>query len=132
MAPYTPREPDDGAVTMHAFAASNEAGICTIIVTFCLPVPSSAYARYSVPAILPSPSVVLPLTSMFGSVQRAVPAVGGDVEQGAIVVVDRELAQLGRGRRGRNGDGRRGARKARLAEAGGEQVVGHAVIGASS
>ena len=63
IAPYTPREPDDVAVTMQALDATNDAGICTIIVTFCLPVPSSAYARYSVPATLPSPSVELPLLS---------------------------------------------------------------------
>ena len=66
IAPYTPRDPDDVAVTMQGFAALNDAGICTIIVTFCLPLPSSAYARYSVPAILPSPSVGLPLLSMLG------------------------------------------------------------------
>src|SRR5436309_14605194 len=36
IAPYTPREPEDAAVTMQAFAALNDVGICTIIVTFSL------------------------------------------------------------------------------------------------
>jgi len=37
-----------------------------MIVTFFLPLPSSRYATYSLPAIFPSPSVLLPLMSMFG------------------------------------------------------------------
>ena len=42
MAPYTPREPDEVAVTMQGLALSKLAGTCTIMVTFLLPVPSSS------------------------------------------------------------------------------------------
>jgi hypothetical protein len=62
-------------------------------------------------------------------VERAVAAARRRVDQGAVVVVDREPAQLLHGRLGRVGDGgsRRGA-KAGLAEAGGQEVVVDAVI----
>ena len=66
IAPYTPREPDDGAAMMHGSFLLNVLGTWTIIVTFWLPLPSSAYAIYSVPAIFPSPAVTLPAESMFG------------------------------------------------------------------
>ncbi|MCY1217835.1 hypothetical protein D9M72_297650 [compost metagenome] len=66
MAPYTPREPDDVAVITHGLAVSKPAGICTSMVTFCCPVPSSEYARYSTPAILPSELVTLPCASTLG------------------------------------------------------------------
>lgn len=70
IAPYTPREPDAVAVTMHGFAGSKLAGTCTSSVTFLRPLPSSEYARYSVPAILPSPRVSLPARSTFGPQKR--------------------------------------------------------------
>src|SRR5207245_480863 len=40
MAPYTPREPEDAAVTMHGLVGSNEFGTCTIMVTLTRPVAS--------------------------------------------------------------------------------------------
>ena len=55
MAPYTPREPDEVAVTMQARAGSKLSGTCTIRVTFSRPEPSSVKAMVSVPATLPSP-----------------------------------------------------------------------------
>src|SRR5829696_7269338 len=63
------------------------------------------------------------------SVERAVAAARRRVDQGAIVVVDREPAQLLHGRLGRvsDGGGRRGA-KAGLAEARGQKVVVDAVV----
>ncbi|EDT03273.1 hypothetical protein BamIOP4010DRAFT_3228 [Burkholderia ambifaria IOP40-10] len=70
IAPYTPREPDDVAVTMHGCLGSKLAGTCTSSVTFLRPLPSSEYARYSVPGILPSPSVALPSRSTFGPQKR--------------------------------------------------------------
>lgn len=66
MAPYTPREPEEVALTMQAFAGSKLAGTCTIITTFCLPLPSSATAMYSVPAMRPSPPLSLPSLSILG------------------------------------------------------------------
>jgi hypothetical protein len=54
---------NDGAVTMRVVLL-NVLGTRTSIVTFWLPLPSSAYARYSVPAIFPSPLVTLPAASM--------------------------------------------------------------------
>jgi hypothetical protein len=42
MAPYTPREPEDVAVTMQGAAALKVLGTCTIIVTCWRPLPSSA------------------------------------------------------------------------------------------
>jgi hypothetical protein len=42
IAPYTPREPLDAADTMQGLVTLNVLGICTISVTFCLPLPSSA------------------------------------------------------------------------------------------
>ncbi len=61
-----PREPDDGAVMMQGALRSNVAGICTIMPTFLRPVPSSAKAMNSLPAILPSPAVTAPADVTFG------------------------------------------------------------------
>ena len=60
------------------------------------------------------------------TVQRAEAPLGIHVEQGAIVVVDREPSQLRRRRRDRVREyGRRGGAEPRLAEPRGQQVVAH-------
>ena len=51
---------------MHGLRTSNEAGSCTIKVTFCAPLPSSLKAMYSVPATLPSAAVTTPAEVTFG------------------------------------------------------------------
>jgi hypothetical protein len=61
-----PREPDEGAVTMQAFAGSKLAGTWTISVTFCRPDPSSAKAKNSLPAIRPSLAVAWPSSVTLG------------------------------------------------------------------
>ena len=78
MAPYTPREPEDGPSTMHGLLTSKLSGIWTAMVVFLLPVPSSRYARYSLPGMRPSLVVTVPETSTFGpySVPKPPLAVG--------------------------------------------------------
>ena len=65
-------------------------------------------------------------------VERAVAALGADVEDRAVVVEDREPPQLGGGGRGRvRGRRCRGRAEAGLAEPGGQEVVAAAVVSAS-
>ena len=51
---------------MHGLVVLKVLGICTIIVTFLRPLPSSANAMCSSPAILPSPVVTAPSAVTFG------------------------------------------------------------------
>ncbi len=63
-----------------------------------------------------------------GPVQRAVAARGADIDQRLVVAPDRVAAQLGAGRRVGIGRQRRGAGQSVLAEPGGQQIVGVAVV----
>ncbi|GAA0807917.1 hypothetical protein GCM10009078_48510 [Cupriavidus gilardii] len=63
-----------------------------------------------------------------GSVQRAVAARRADIDQRLVVAPDRIAAQLGAGRRVGIGRQRRGAGQSVLAEPGGQQIVGVAVV----
>src|SRR5262249_49178974 len=64
-----------------------------------------------------------------GSIKRAVAATRRRIDEGAIIVVDRKTPKFFRRRMGRIGKARgRGAAQSRLTEAGGQQVVGNAVV----
>ena len=114
---------------MHGCAGLKLAGTCTSSVTFLLPLPSSAYARYSVPGILPSPSVSLPSRSTFGPRSgrsrrwRSCRRARGSSTRSRDGAARRPSA-------GRHSQSRgRSPSQARLAEAGRQQVVARAVIG---
>ena len=103
-------------------------GICTIIVTFLLP-----RAVVGVGEVLDAGDLAFAQRRVavdvdVRAVERAVAAVGGDVDDRAVVVADRERRSSAAV--GAVGFATVGAapREAGLAEAGGQQVVGGAVV----
>ena len=124
IAPYTPRDPDDGPSTRQGVAWLKLSGICTAIVTRFLPLPSSSEGE-----VLAAGDQALArgddaVRVDVGAVERAVAAGRRRIEDGAVVGVEGVPAQLERGRIERVGIGRCRCRaEAGLAEAAGEQVL---------